>query len=520
MFDNVFPVKLNNNDELIDKLLNKKILFNKNFGDVFYGDDIWGCGPQDNRTWKWFLNSFLFLDPLLAGGMGEESYKIMSSWWDKYKCAPLSDDFPWHDHATALRLDRLCRLALNDRYKESLVEIVVFHANALMREDFYSKNTNHGFDQSLSLLLVALVFSDHEEAERWRDTGFNRLINEINFAFTEEGVHVENSPAYHFGMIGNMVRARNLLKVSHGFNYDFDDIFNKALYFLAWITRPDRFVAYIGDSTSYRPSLAKELLDLPSAPNVEWVATDGKSGEEPKKNFIVFEKSGYAIYRSSWGPGANQTHVIMKSGFLSKYHRQDDDLNILIYAYGEDWLIDSGLYNHNQKDPIRIYMRSIKAHNVPYIPGVSIDRVNCSEDFSFIREVTEPGFLYAFEGVTKMYKEGVVKRRVMIKNENEIKIKDNFLEFDNKQKFWLFHFPKDKKIKFENGKIVVMGKNKNLIVRVSDVALGMRVRVGLDDKFPSFESKNANVLVDSQVVIVGPSENNDVIFDFVFENTH
>src|SRR5690606_34093799 len=112
--------------------------------------------------------------------------------------------------------------------------------------------------------------------------------------------------------------------------------------------------------------------------------------------------SGYAIYRSSWGPGANQTHVIMKSGFLSKYHRQDDDLNILIYAYGEDWLIDSGLYNHNQKDPIRIYMRSIKAHNVPYIPGVSIDRVNCSEDFSFIREVTEPGFLYAFEGVTKM----------------------------------------------------------------------------------------------------------------------
>lgn len=520
MFDNIFPVKLKNNDELIDKLLNKKILFNKNFGDIHYGKNIWECGPQENRTWKWFLNSFLFLDPLLAEGMGEESYQIVWSWWERFKFSSLSDDFPWHDHATALRLDRLCRLALNPQFKESLVEIAAFHARALMREDFYSKHTNHGFDQSLSLMLVALVFSDHEEAEGWRETGFNRLVGEIGFAFTEEGVHVENSPAYHFGMIGNMVRARNLLKIANNFKYDFDVFFDKALYFLAWVTRPDRFIAYIGDSASYRPSLAKELLDLPSASAVQWVATAGKAGEEPRNNFVVFEKSGYAIYRSSWRPDMNQTHVIMKSGFLSKYHRQDDDLNILIHAYGEDWLIDSGLYNHNQRDPIRIYMRSVRAHNVPYIPGVSMDRVNFSKDFSFVKEVNEPGFLYAFEGSTNMYKEGVVRRRVMIKDENEIKIKDVFLGFDEKEKFWLFHFPKDKIIKFEEGKIFVVGKNKRLVIRTSDVDVRMKKRVGLDDKFPSFESKTANVVTDSQVVVVGPSKNNDVIFDLVFENTN
>jgi len=125
--------------------------------------------------------------------------------------------------------------------------------------------------------------------------GLERLQSEMDFAFTSEGVHVENSPAYHMGMIGNMLRARRLLKHIN-INYEgIDSLFDKALIFLAWITRPDRFLTYLGDSVSYRPNVAKELLDLPGASMVEWVSSAGKDGVKPEgecafysRNLVIF----------------------------------------------------------------------------------------------------------------------------------------------------------------------------------------------------------------------------------------
>src|SRR5690606_226404 len=108
------------------------------------------------------------------------------------------------------------------------------HGNLLLRDDFYEKNTNHGFDQSLSLILASLAFSAIPESSQWQVVGLERLKSEMDFAFTSEGVHVENSPAYHMGMIGNMLRARRLLKHIN-INYEgIDSLFDKALIFLAW----------------------------------------------------------------------------------------------------------------------------------------------------------------------------------------------------------------------------------------------------------------------------------------------
>src|SRR5690606_20662359 len=60
-------------------------------------------------------------------------------------------------------------------------------------------------------------------------------------------------------------------------------------------------------------------------------------------------------------------HLIVKAGCSSRYHHQQDEGHINLYAGGEDWLIDSGLYNYISVDPIRRYMRSRSAHNVPLI---------------------------------------------------------------------------------------------------------------------------------------------------------
>lgn len=498
-----------------DKFVNKKIIFHKNFGDIPINGDIWSCGPQDNRTWQWTLHAFVPFDPIISAQDTTLLNKLVHSWDERFSHLPEEDDFPWHDHATALRLDRLSRMALqleDCRY----TELAAKHASFLLKESFYSRHTNHGFDQALSLILAALAFVEHPQAVEWRTVGLARLHDEITFAFTEEGVHVENSPAYHNGMIANMLRARNLLQVSNLDSGDFDSLFDKALQFLVWMTRPDRFLAYLGDSISYRPSVPAALAELPSVNEVRWVASGGSEGTPPVETSKVYTTAGYAIYRSRWRPWEGHTHIIMKSGFLSRYHRQDDDLNILVHAFGEDWLIDSGLYNHNQKDPVRLYMRSALAHNIPWLTKTRVNRNEPGKEFATLGRLDLPGYEFAAEGTTSMYEGGKVTRRLLVRNANNFVIEDRFDGFEGLPRYWLFHVPADKKITSAPEYVQIQGKHASLRI-IPSQRIENKVSKGFKKPFPSVTSIKLNVVQDSQVIIFGPAIEKELSFDFLFD---
>jgi hypothetical protein len=515
----LFPRAVANDVHAAEKFCSRKIIENSKFGDIPFNDDWWSCGPQNDRTWLWILHSFLPLDPLIATGKINVLKKLVSSWRSKFEFASIEDDFPWHDHATAMRLDRLSRMALqlsNCRY----TDLAVRHANLLLAEHFYTKNTNHGFDQALSLILASFAFPECDDAERWRVVGAVRLQREIRFAFTAEGVHVENSPAYHMGMVKNMLRARQVLRAA-GIDVDsYDALLDKALRFLAWITRPDRFIAYLGDSASYRPSVPSQLAHMPSAPLVNWVATGGAQGAPTQELSTVYEQSGYAIYRSSWENWAEHTHIVMKCGFLSSYHRHDDDLNILVYAFGEDWLIDSGLYNHNHSDPIRMYMRSLLAHNVPWLPGVTATRKQSEPAIAFasLSPLQAEGCVFGVTGVTRMYRGGLVRRSLLVRDEAYFVIADCFAGFEGKPRYWLFHVPLNKKISLGRARATVTGKLRKLTIRASIDDMECNTYQGKDAVFPSVTSCVTNVFEDSIVIVFGPSCEDVVEFHFSFDD--
>lgn len=516
MLNKFFPEKTDRDDYLAQRFIEDGIIENKTFGDISIGSDVWSCGPQENRTWRWTLHSFLFLDPLLCTGKYDALLGLVKSWEEQFSEFSVYDDFPWHDHATALRLDRLSRMALQFPQSD-YIELATQHADVLMRDDFYSKHTNHGFDQALSLILAAMAFPKAESANSWSKLGLARLADEIHFAFTDEGVHVENSPSYHFGMIGNMLRARRLLHASGQVSADFDKHFDKALRFLIWITRPDRFLAYMGDSAGYRPSVHPELADMPSAPLVEWVSTGGREGVEPMGNFAVYEESGYAAYRSSWRAWPGHTHIVMKSGFLSPYHRQDDDLNVLVHAYGEDWLIDSGLYSHNRLDPIRVYMRSARAHNVPFISGAKIDRTNFGPEFASMKKIDVPGYPYAVKAKTAMYQSGSVERELMVRDQDSFSIRDRFTGYAGMPRYWIFHFPKDKLLEIQNREVHILGKRKKMVISLLSTGIPVTSYQGFKQKFPSVTSVSMNKIEDSQSLVFGPFQGDVMQFNFQFK---
>lgn len=483
------------------------------------GDSLWASGPQSDRTWLWTLHSYQPLDPLIAQGEGEILDALIRSWRVRFEDVPVEEDFPWHDHATALRLDRLSQIGI---MMPELIytELAARHANLLLEDGFYSKHTNHGFDQATSLIRAALVFHNHPSKERWREVGLLRLKDEIGFAFTGEGVHVENSPAYHVGMINNLVRARNLLQLAdEEGDAEFGELYDRALCFAAWATRPDRWLCYLGDSQSYRANVPAELAELPSYPMLRWAMSGGREGEAPSENTAIYEKSGYAFYRSRWKPWHGQVYIAMKCGFLSRYHRQDDDLNILVHAYGQDWLIDSGLYNHNPKDPVRIYMRSALAHNVPYLEGVSTNRTSPGPDRATLVRLQEDEFEFAVEGVTRMFSGATVKRKLLIRGEEEFLVRDRVDIAKKVPIYWLFHVPADKHVSVSPGIAAIKGNGAVLAIRSSDKHLSCALHTGFDAPFPSVVSRETNKYEASQVVVFGPTHSSSQSFRCTFRKT-
>ena len=89
-----------------------------------------------------------------------------------------------------------------------------------------------------------------EQAKEWQQIAIRRISSELTFAFTDEGVHVENSPAYHvfvfkvfLGIIEDYPE-----EMFGDLAEQFDQFSAKALSFITHILRPDGKLPPIGDT--------------------------------------------------------------------------------------------------------------------------------------------------------------------------------------------------------------------------------------------------------------------------------
>lgn len=323
------------------------------FGDIGLRDTNWSFAADLPRTVAWRAHQFEFTSALLAydllndAGEGKDLLlSLVESWWRAF-CNEerVMQNMPWHDHATALRLSNLLLLR-SHASSAFLDDICAQHGDLLASEDFYNRGNNHGLDQSLALFEFGYEMQRPDMAALARE----RILEEIRMAFAADGGHVENSTGYHHFGISQVKAANDLSRAYTGEPIEQTGLAERAESILAHMTRPDRKLPHIGDTQDFT------VRRLP----------------QPRATDIVLEKSGWAIFRSDWDTKA--VHGVLKCGFLSQSHRQDDDLSLSLFAHGEEWLIDGGLYAHQQKHPMRIFMRSATAHSLPYVVGVRPSR--------------------------------------------------------------------------------------------------------------------------------------------------
>ncbi len=470
---------------------------------LFPLEPTWAENPFGDNNWQWSLHSLTIIRYLLAAHrktaedwfLSRAEQLILDWMCDNYTSEPPSR-FSWSDHATALRLENLLYLleyargrGINSAGLGALLGIISTHGAVLADGAFYNKHTNHGLDQSYILYLAGAAFPEFVEAHHWRETGRTRLVDELSFAFTSEGLHVENSPSYHFVLLRRALQVDATLKhyQGEGLGPGLRDLLDKAFRFGACIMKPDGTLPILGDSEAERVKDDPGFLaacGLRGYEEFRYSVSQGREGVAPAESVYVFPKSGYAVLRSTWEPSrlGQSLYLLFKAGFLSAYHKHDDDLSFLLYNMGEDWIIDSGLYKYQEKDALRQYVRGPWAHNAIVVDNLSAARAWADVGKSHIDEVSFDGEtgLATVVGSHTLYPGIRVCRRLSYARPDRIKLADHVVAADGKEHIYraLFHIPSDKTISvFERGAAITSNRTGAVLRIVATEGAIRRARV-------------------------------------------
>ena len=175
----------------------------------------WINDEKHSRSLLRLLNGFVFLGDLIEAYLTtnekkfiDKGIEIIYDWCNSISYELHKNTMAYHDETTALRMEYFISFLINaknvisDTNKEYILSKCQFIADLLVRDDFHSKNTNHGMFQDLALLKYGVIVNNNVFVEK----AIKRLNDYFEFVYTSEGIHKEHSPAYHMMVSSNLKR--------------------------------------------------------------------------------------------------------------------------------------------------------------------------------------------------------------------------------------------------------------------------------------------------------------------------
>lgn len=362
--------------------------FPSRYGKLRTTDLIKNWSDDSDRTKLRYFHGLIFLQgwAALIESEGKTSWlhrveRLIRLWQNAYPAAEAAEaGMAYHDETTAQRLNQLLTFASISNLQENAELVAAFRslcdetASILLAEDFHSGLNNHGMFQDISLRNYAVMafWADPQIRDNAMETSCVRLREYFLHAFTSEGVHIENTPTYHLMVARSLKSHIELLDALESPDPQLEALYDSASEYAVHITMPNGTFPPISDTT--KQSLGNGARNT-FTEEYYYAATAGKSGAKPLKTKVVFEESGYAVYRSDWD-NEESTYVLLQAAYNNDYHKHSDDLSLLIYAKGQEIVTDPGPYSYNYKDSFSRYAYSQFAHNNIIVDGKSTPRTD------------------------------------------------------------------------------------------------------------------------------------------------
>ncbi len=393
-YDEHFYVKrtLANNEsiDIADKLINSNEIFLFKYWDPFIYDEDkldWSEDPFDDKTWQFYFHSLRMVSYLINAYelTGELAYLEKARWfiesWIEHNPNPYqqASERAWDDHSTANRITTF--IYFWDYYRDSQIfdndfaneflNMLRKHGEYTAKEENYSWGKNHGIYQDRSLMQLAVFFPIYEISDEWYETSVSRLSDHLTEDITPSGIHKEQSTSYHKLVLTLFM---SISKFNDYYNITNDEL-TTAIYkmqeYLVHLAKPDGTIPLVGDS------VGDYVLGYPDDQIINeyllYSSSDGTKGVKIGQDSVVYEDAGIAIFKNDWEESPPLYFALFDRFHMVTKHKQCDDLSFVLTVQDTDYFVDSGKYNYDEKDPYRVFVRSVFAHNSIVVDDESYD---------------------------------------------------------------------------------------------------------------------------------------------------
>ena len=290
-----------------------------------------------------------------------------------------------------------CDQRFKERFVESLYQHIIFVERNLSAGCF----TNTHLVGESAALVIGGLFLECRQSRRWVKKGLSLLEQAIKNQVSNDGVHLEQSVAYHRFFLDHyhLVHAI-LLTNGRKFNFNTVQIMERMTEFLMDVMHPDGSVPAFGDNDDARgiwlqancPVDYQSLIALGALifQRSEFKGTVKGLCEEifwlygiqgvkkfqsipnklPSHSSMAYDKGGYYIMREGWGNFSSLLVFDCGSlGYGPAGHGHADALSLQLFTGGYNFLVDSGTYSYNLDYNWRDMFRSTRAHNTVVVDG-------------------------------------------------------------------------------------------------------------------------------------------------------
>ena len=387
-----------------DEALEHMFFAHKGYQPSFnYGQDInWKYWPVQDNELRWQLHRHKWFTPMGKAYRLSGDEKYAKEWAFQYmdwiKKNPLvkinKDDyemkgkaaegeaenarFAWRPLEVSHRLqDQTSQFQLfitsPSFTPEFLTEFLLnYHKHAVHILQNYSDQGNHLLFEAQRIMYAGVFFPEFKEAAAWRKSGIDILNREIGVQVYEDGGQFELDPHYHLAAINIFCKALYLADMN-GFRNEFpqkymDTVENMIMFYLN-ICFPDYTNPCFSDAKlAKKKEMIKNYKEwhklYPENQTIQYFATEGKQGALPAYLSKGFLKSGFFVFRNSWGTDAVQ--MVVKAGPKAFWHCQPDNGTFELWFNGKNLFPDSGSYVYAGDEEVmkwRNWFRQTRVHN-------------------------------------------------------------------------------------------------------------------------------------------------------------
>ncbi|WDE95209.1 alginate lyase family protein [Lentisphaera profundi] len=242
---------------------------------------------------------------------------------------------------------------------------------------------NHLLADLDGVLTSAITFPEFKKSAEWTDEVLAKYPQLMDTEIFEDGMNKELVFSYHLMYIHlftdfyKKLEAQNL---ADRLPQSFHERLEKMYEIYAYQAYPDMTYCQFGDAWKKKAGTVRRMLikhhlkAYPENTFYQYLASSGKKGKAPKELSKAYPVSGFYFLRSGWDE--QSIFMPIKANDTSgAWHNNIDNGTFGLYAYGRNFMNDSGSYIYNSDDPkeqaLRAWFRSSVAHQT-----MTLDRKN------------------------------------------------------------------------------------------------------------------------------------------------